>query len=479
MNLPARSAARLVLGPASRLRLRPRRSLLFLLTITIVLPLVVALSVAVVGDLKTLGLCIALAVGLTILARPFYGITAFAAALYIRPEEMIYSLRSLHLLEMLAVTSLLGWIAHLIVHRERPLRTPEITMISCFGLVAILGSMRSGSALDAVDAIAKLVALVILTLNLANTPERYRALKATVIWCSAYLAAFSAFLYFTGGAMDEHGTFRSQATGIFSDPNDLAAALTAGFALCIPETLRGSTGRRATYAALTVLIVFSIFLTGSRGGLLAFITVLAGFGICYTRHKVLAAVAAVTIGLGIVMLASAHMRDFDTQDASANSRFHFWENGIYLATHNPVLGVGYGAFPALNEGYTAHNTFVLCLAELGVFGYFFFIGCLFYCYRNYPGWSAAEGEEEQAANDMRSSRLALTGYLAAAFWISRTYVPVLYLLAALPVAAQLAYAARSDMVKLSPRQTFRDYSSIGGICIGSIIFIFFLAHHFA
>ena len=77
--------------------------------------------------------------------------------------------------------------------------------------------------------------------------------------------------------------------------------------------------------------------------------------------------------------------------------------------------------------------------------------------------------------DRVAARLALGAFLMAAFWISRTYNPVLYLLMGLPLAHQIAYSAGSADQLLTPRQRWRDSWIILGLCLSSIVLIWLMA----
>jgi len=48
-------------------------------------------------------------------------------------------------------------------------------------------------------------------------------------------------------------------------------------------------------------------------------------------------------------------------------RLDAWASGLEMFKRSPLFGVGFGAFTDFND-ITAHNSFVLCLAELGLLG---------------------------------------------------------------------------------------------------------------
>ncbi len=104
---------------------------------------------------------------------------------------------------------------------------------------------------------------------------------------------------------------------------------------------------------------------------------------------------------------------------------------------------GKGRFTEFSDsGRVAHNSFVHCWAELGLFGYFFWLGLIIASLKD--GWAIGKiTSEEPDAQEM--SRLAkagiasMAGYLAASFFLSRTYVHPLYIFFGLFAAFRSIY----------------------------------------
>ncbi len=60
-------------------------------------------------------------------------------------------------------------------------------------------------------------------------------------------------------------------------------------------------------------------------------------------------------------------------DESASERLVAWTEGLEMLKAQPILGVGYGQFLD-HHTLTAHNSLVLCFAETGLLGCFFWVG---------------------------------------------------------------------------------------------------------
>jgi O-antigen ligase len=112
------------------------------------------------------------------------------------------------------------------------------------------------------------------------------------------------------------------------------------------------------------LLLWTTYLTHSRGGLIA----LAAVALMAARKKLgttaSTALAAVFI-LGMIALDFTGGRGISAADGA--DRLEAWANGLEMFKSAPLFGIGFNGFADLYE-ITAHNSFVLCLAELGLLG---------------------------------------------------------------------------------------------------------------
>jgi hypothetical protein len=109
----------------------------------------------------------------------------------------------------------------------------------------------------------------------------------------------------------------------------------------------------------------------------------------------------------------------------------------------PILGVGYGQFLD-HHTLTAHNSLVLCFAETGLVGCFFWVALLVVTMIELQRLKDLPGDDEfdeTARRWAEGLELSLVGLLTAAFFLSRTFVPTLYLVVGL--AAALATIVRA------------------------------------
>jgi putative inorganic carbon (hco3(-)) transporter len=444
------------------------------LTVVLV-PAVLAYLFATTNEMMVVFGVIGLIFLLLIMAYPFLGTLLFVGFLYMRPEETFRELAGMRLALIISVATLIGMVFVMSINRIRAVRSPITPLILTFTAVAVMTTINKGVTVMALTDLSKLVILIILLQNLIRTPKVYRAFIGTICLFTFYLAAYSIYLFHTGQAIDQHGVDRSVATGIFSDPNDLATTFVAGVALLI--TLMRSHDNKFNWLYLIPLAtsLYAIYLTHSRGGLIALLVLMFAYIVTSSQRKVLAS----SIGLGLVALlfiaAPGRLGNMDTKEESANSRFHYWYTGVQMLKGNPATGVGYAQFKDNNDGMTAHNTWVLCFGELGLFGYLPFMGALYYCYRKRPIAPGDEPPSPEMNWQLIGARLSLTSYLAASFWLSHTYSPILFVVMSLPIIQQVAYSGDPVPFKLTPAELGQDFRKVLMISIGSILVIWLLA----
>jgi O-antigen ligase len=120
------------------------------------------------------------------------------------------------------------------------------------------------------------------------------------------------------------------------------------------------------------LLLWTTYLTHSRGGLIALAAIslfAARKFIGTTPSMILSAV------LVIAMLALDFTGGRGISASDGADRLEAWASGLEMFKSAPLFGIGFGNFTDYHE-VTAHNSFVLCLAELGLIGSTLWIGLL-------------------------------------------------------------------------------------------------------
>jgi O-antigen ligase len=158
---------------------------------------------------------------------------------------------------------------------------------------------------------------------------------------------------------------RIRGAGFLSDPNDLAQILLIALPLAFIAWRRGRIVSNAFVVLVpATLLLWTTYLTHSRGGLLA----LAAVALMAARKKIgtsASTALAVVFILGMLALDFTGGRGISAADGA--DRLEAWANGLEMFKSAPLFGIGFNGFTDLYE-ITAHNSFVLCLAELGLLG---------------------------------------------------------------------------------------------------------------
>jgi O-antigen ligase len=161
--------------------------------------------------------------------------------------------------------------------------------------------------------------------------------------------------------------------------------------------LRG--GKRALVAFCAVLMASTIFLSGSRGGMLSFFLEIIVFAtltlVQRTNPRVALGVAAMPILVlaFLVFVGKAQVLG-RLGNLGPDMRLNITKDCLRMFSHRPVLGWGLGTFPTVYPGYRsfytnlfvneAHNDYAQLLVETGLLGFGLMLWFLVRLYRS--GW---------------------------------------------------------------------------------------------
>jgi O-antigen ligase len=161
--------------------------------------------------------------------------------------------------------------------------------------------------------------------------------------------------------------------------------------------------------------------------------------------KKISFVLGVLAVVGLMTVAPARVATVSTHDESARGRIVAWSNGNMMLKMSPVFGVGKGRFGEYAETVkVAHNSFVQCWAELGLFGYFWWLGMVFASVKDSYALGKERADDPEKDEMGRLARVLLAawiGFLASAVFLTRTYTAELFVLIGL-VAAMHAIRER-------------------------------------
>ncbi len=257
--------------------------------------------------------------------------------------------------------------------------------------------------------------------------------------------------------------------GIFNDPNDLGLlfVVVSGIVMAFAFGKSNFFVRIASFAFIANLF-YGIFLTNSRGSLLALMTTVYFFFVRITRRFMVGGIIGGIVAAIILGLGPSRTGIITTTEESAYNRIELWWEGVQMFKANPLFGVGHNMF--MDElPQTAHNSFVLAFSELGFFGYFLWVGLI---YASYKCLSFVQTNDPRLKTYAIGVQSALIGFCAAAFFLSRTYNILPYILFAL--SGSLANIVLHKNPELKLEFDKKDLKNIFWICVGIFILILIL-----
>ena len=209
---------------------------------------------------------------------------------------------------------------------------------------------------------------------------------------------------------------------------------------------RGARGpRKAIAAVIAVFMASTIFLSGSRGGMLALIVQGAMLAVLLLRRQkgrkgTIAVAAFMLIGVGLLAwlggselserLASIHSET--RTELSGGTRIDIDRDALKMAERKPLLGWGLGVFPDVYPQFRsfhtnffineAHNDYLQLLVEMGGLGFatmLWFLGTLYiHAIKKLGNWP-----EDINGATVLAAMLGVTGILVHSFVDFNLQVP--------------------------------------------------------
>ena len=368
---------------------------------------------------------------------------------YLSPAELFPSLAPYHMQQVILFPAVAATLASMAM-RAAGLRLPQDVLMIGLWFAVCMSSLSRFMLRDTwYGFLAFALPVCIYFLVAANgfTVERIRLISAVLSLTAIVIAVQGMLAYHTG--LDAHNLIhesmvedfrlirRIRGYGILNDPNDLAQFLLVGLALLgqfwNKENRLGSIGLLAIPGGI---LLYGIFLTGSRGaifGLAMIVVVVASARLGGLQSMVVGVV------LLLIMVAAQFGggRAMSMREGSAAGRITAWGAGIVMLKARPLFGIGFGQFGERYSDMTAHNSFVLCFAELGFFGYFFWLALILTTVWGLQRLVKISGDapaDRKGQRSVSAIRAALFGFVATAWFLSRTYSPTLFTLLALATA---------------------------------------------
>ena len=319
------------------------------------------------------------------------------AVLFLRPAEVVPDLVGLNIYEYLILACFaFSFPVVLAQFTPKSLESRPITICVLGLFLAIvlshLAQLDFAKLFESGFFFAKIIVYYVLFVGLVDSPAR---LRIFLFWMLVFatvtiaLAVLQFHGYITLPNLDQivdvtHDRDTGQdvnfmrlcGSGIFHDPNELGVLIALSIVLALHWLSDRPSGlARFLWLAPMVLFLYAMTLTQSRGALLALAAGLAVFLVARFGWRV-ALLIGVLLAPAALLIFAGRITNLSTGDGTGQQRIQVWSDALVLMREAPLFGVGKDKFVE-SEGLVAHNSYLQCFVELGVFGGMFFLGAVY------------------------------------------------------------------------------------------------------
>jgi O-antigen ligase/polysaccharide polymerase Wzy-like membrane protein len=392
------------------------------------------------------------------------------------PAELIPSLAPYNVQALIMLPALAYSVAHV------ALRPSQMEPTLCFVVAAIWGAsatslaiqFRLGNAYDTLFYVGPAV-LSFFLIHLNSYSLKRIKIVGGVITASAVVMAVEGIMAYHSGYRAEQLLLlpsptsqpRIRALGTLNDPNDFAQFLLVALSLSGLFWKKASPVRNLiVLGPPAVILTYAVYLTSSRGAIFGLLTVIvmALFREGRKSFAFFSGVAAL-----ILMFATQFGGGRQISLEEGSGRIEAWGAGLAMLKSRPLFGVGFGDFTKHHD-ITAHNSFVLCFAELGLFGFFFYLAAVMIAglgLQKLTKLPVKTAEDESFVSGARAVRAAFAAFLVTSWFLSRTYIITFYVL--LGLAASMIQMRRQQFPAL--RLPLVRWVSLATACEAFIILV--------
>lgn len=441
------------------------------------------------------------------------GVLGLIFLTFVRPQAFIVELAGVPLVHIVYLATLVGLVLDLRLRLIRPRLTPVFWWaVAYLAWCMVTVALRASGAVSGAFSSAYIcMALFFVTAHAIQSWKALRVAAVCLVAIGIFLAGVGIHqglaphgcIVFKGSPMGEHdgracetyadclvdpepgahyecehiglfGTYsinqRVRWLGIIQDPNELSMCI----ALCVPlliglYLLRPSLGRGVLFFLFGGAIALCIVYTQSRGGQLVFLTALGVYFV--RRYGIKGLVACALAALPVLLLGG---RSGQEAELSKMERIEALYIAMSLLVRYPLTGCGFTQFTEYNT-LTAHNSYALAAAELGLPGLFLFVMLMYVSAKTfivamlrYP----AQGPARVAHVWAGALFAAQCGLMLGIFFLSFNVQPILWTFLGVCGGFYLAVRRhdRDFQIRLGPR----DYAAVGGIVtvMISVMFVY-------
>ncbi|BCR05281.1 hypothetical protein DESUT3_23500 [Desulfuromonas versatilis] len=413
----------------------------------------------------------------------FFLLCLYISLYYIRPFEWMPGLYGSPIFMVLGVVSIVALLMAWGSGKIKLFRYKTDVMMVGFVIAIVLSHLSHGYIGGAIDGVRDFLPSIVGYFLVAHALDSEKKVNGFVFLLTgltiflAYQAWLQSVHGVSWGGMEpliqyqnaeegRVGLLRVRWFGPFNDPNDFGLALV----LPVPFLVNLLVNRKYLLALCLPPLIYALYLTNSRGAVLALLA--SVFTYLVLRFRSVKGVAVgLVLATALMVFGPSRMAQISAEEESAYGRVEAWHAGFQMFKSNPIFGVGKGMFTDYHY-LTAHNSYMLVLAELGFVGSFFFLGLFFYPLRWGKRNLFRETESLEAERRRRFVAACLAGgvgLLAAIFFLSRSYILLPFMVCALMMAS--IYGRGGGLIGCSREEVAERFSwgSVGGMVVAQIV----------
>jgi len=406
----------------------------------------------------------------------FISLLLYIIAVYLRPQEWLPAMNGWPLIYILTITTAIFVILETPKRKQTHLTAPpNLLMLGFLGCI-LFSHISNGylqGTIDSFNDFAPNVVMFFLFVNILTTERKIKIAIWLIIILTVILAIEGIQQHYKGIGWagqtpyldKERQEFRIRWIGIFNDPNDLALVFVIGIGFLM-SFLFGKLNFLIKVTSIIMLftIGYALFYTNSRGGFLALSAMILFIFLRRMKNKLLSLSLGGLLAFIVILFGPSRMSDMSASEASAYGRIESWYQGFQMLKSAPIFGVGYRMF-ADYHFQTAHNSYILIAAETGIVGLFVWLSLVYLCFKGLVivGW-----RNYTSKSYLLGLEAALVGFMSAGYFLSRSYIMVLYLL--------LALAASFEYINLRKEEyafTRKDRHILLAVTMGTLALLWF------
>jgi O-antigen ligase len=350
------------------------------------------------GAVKVFGaIVIAIAAVAVICYRPV--IFPLAAYLFMVPFDTLLQTGAGTITKFLGVAAA-AVILIVLMDRRRTV-TPPLAVVAwsaylLWNVASLMWSQDPTFHSELLVATVELFALYVIISMLRVSAREVKTLLAFTLGGGIALSGFGLWLFLHGtdvmsGASSSRLSISMSKTSVINSDH-FAAALVLPIALAIVAALHNHGWRKVLYAAITLMLLGGIFVSGTRGALIAVGVMCVYLAVFYGYRRQIAAIALAGLAFSAAF-PNMWMRFLDPSQGEAGGRYGIWAIAWDAFKQHWMIGIGSGQFRlAYAESYLriptssmnapwfedAHNIIAANGVELGIVGLVLVLAAWFY-----------------------------------------------------------------------------------------------------